>query len=513
MAAQTVRVHTLGVAGIRGYGVTVECFSGGGVSGSFDVVGLPDAAVKEARERVRAAVRSLGFRFPAGRMTVNLAPADTRKEGTLYDLPVLLGVLAATEQLPPLPEDSAFFGELSLSGQLRPVRGALPMALAAVRQGIRKLYVPADNAPEAAFARELAVYPVADVPALLRHLRGEEVLSPAPPPAEGGEEELFGADFSEVKGQEDVKRALEVAVAGGHNVLLSGPPGSGKSMLAGRLKSVFPAMSREEMLQTTEIHSIAGLTHRDSPVVRARPFRAPHHSLSAAALTGGGASPRPGEISLAHNGVLFLDELPEFSRPALEALRQPLETGEVTISRVAGTVTYPSRFMLVAAMNPCPCGWYGHPSDRCRCGEGVVRAYQKRISGPLLDRIDIFVRVRSPEYEELRSEGAGESSAGVRARVERAREVQRRRFEGSGVQVNAWLSGELLRRSCRLDDASETMLRRAFRELNLTARSYDKVLRVARTVADLAGSEDIRAPHMAEALQYRNTQTPEEGLF
>ena len=500
--AVTTTVRSLGVHGIRGYGVTVECYAAHGVQSPFDIVGLPDAAVKEARERVRAAVRSRGFRFPPGRITVNLAPADKRKGGTVYDLPIFLGVLAATEQLPPLPEDCAFFGELSLDGRLRPVNGALSMALAARREGVRALFVPAANAAEAAFAQGLEVYGTEDVSALLAHLRGEEPLARAEAPSP---ESLQGPipDFSDVKGQEDVKRALEVAVAGGHNVLLSGPPGAGKSMLASRLPSILPAMTLGEMLETTEIHSIAGLTGPGSPIVVRRPFRAPHHSISSAGLAGGTANPRPGEISLAHNGVLFLDELPEFNRQTLEVLRQPLETGEVTISRAAGAETFPSRFMLVCAMNPCRCGWYGHPSGRCTCSESAVRAYRQRISGPLLDRIDITIQVRSLEYDELRSDAPGESSRAIRQRVERAREIQRKRLEGTGETVNARLSGELLRDSCRLDKPSEAMLRAAYDRLGLTGRSYDKVLRLARTVADLAGSENIEAPHLAEALQYR----------
>ena len=500
--AVTTTVRSLGVHGIRGYGVTVECYAAHGVQSPFDIVGLPDAAVKEARERVRAAVRSRGFRFPPGRITVNLAPADKRKGGTVYDLPIFLGVLTATEQLPPLSEDCAFFGELSLDGHLRPVNGALSMALAARREGIRTLFVPAANAAEAAFAQGLEVYGAEDVGALLAHLRGEAPLARAEAPSP---ESLQGAipDFSDGKGQEDVKRALEVAVAGGHNVLLSGPPGAGKSMLASRLPSILPAMTISEMLETTEIHSIAGLTGPGSPIVVQRPFRAPHHSISSAGLAGGTASPRPGEISLAHNGVLFLDELPEFSRQTLEVLRQPRETGEVTISRAAGAETFPSRFMLVCAMNPCRCGWYGDPSGRCTCSEQSVQNYLGRISGPLLDRIDIIIEVPAVSFPELRERKPAEPSAAIRARVNAAREIQTARFAGTRVNANARMGPEEMKRFCALSDECAELMKEAFDTLGLTARSYDRILKVARTIADLDGAEEIGLSHLAEAIQYR----------
>ena len=496
-------VTSLGLTGVAGYPVTAECALSGGLP-AFDVVGLPDAAVKEARERVRSAIKSSGFDFPVSRITVNLAPAGQRKAGTVYDLPILVGILAAGGQLSLKKEkDSAFIGELSLDGRLRPVPGVLPMALEARRAGITRLFVPADNAPEATLADGLEVIPVPTVRELAGHLSGEAPISPAPV----WRQELapvHGPDFSEVKGQEHTKRALEVAAAGGHHVLMSGSPGSGKSMMAKRLPSILPDLTRAEALACTEIYSVMGLTTREHPMVRRRPFRAPHHTISAAGMTGGGPNPRPGEISLAHNGVLFLDELPEFHSDVLEVLRQPLEDGQTQISRVSGSVTYPSRFMLVCAMNPCKCGWYGHPSGRCTCTEQAVRRYLSRLSGPMLDRIDICVDVPSLDYDELSGASApAESSEAIRQRVNAARAVQTARFGPDGPACNAQMGPKELRTYCKLDESCQQLIRGAYDRLGLTARGYDRILRVARTIADLDGAEDIAVHHLAEALQYR----------
>ena len=494
-------IQTLGISGIQGNSIVAECYISNGLPG-FDIVGLPDAAVKEARERVRAAAKSSGMAFPVSRITVNLAPASLKKAGSHYDLPILLSILCAAGEIRRPRNDTAFVGEVSLDGKIRPVSGVLPMALAAKKAGVRALFVPAENAPEATLAQGPTVYGVESVRQVADALNGLAQLQPTPvwePQPNSGE--LL--DFKDVLGQENVKRALEVAAAGSHNVLLIGPPGSGKSMLSKRLPSILPDMTREESLEVSQIYSVMGMLTAKEPLVQKRPFRSPHHTISNAGLAGGGTNPRPGEISMAHNGVLFLDELPEFRKDTLDMMRQPLEDGQVTISRVSGAVTYPAEFMLVCAMNPCKCGWYGDKSGRCRCSDRAVDSYRSRISGPLLDRIDIVVEVPSVEFEDLQKRAEAEPSASVKARVNDARQIQNRRFGEKSGMCNARMGPEQMRKFCTLDDTCAVLMKQAFETMGLTARSYDRILRVARTIADLDGSDEISPQHLAEAIQYR----------
>ena len=494
-------VHTVGINGINGSLVRVECYITNGLP-AFDIVGLPDAAVKEARERVRAAAKTSGIKFPTGRITVNLAPASQKKGGTHYDLPILVSIMSACGAMKHPMSQSALLGELSLDGKIRPVSGVLPMAIAAKRAGIETLYVPRQNAAEATLSRGPAIIPVDTVAELVAALNGEVTLEEEPiwVPDRRNAETL---DFKDVLGQEYAKRALEVAAAGSHNVLLIGPPGSGKSMLSKRLPSILPDMTWDESLEVTQIYSVLGMLSPESPLVMQRPFRSPHHTISNMGLTGGGTNPKPGEISMSHKGVLFLDELPEFNKDTLDLMRQPLEDGQITIARVSNTVTYPAEFMLVCAMNPCKCGWYGDVSGRCTCSQFSVDSYRRRISGPLLDRIDIIVEVPAVPFENLQRRSEAEGSSDIKQRVDFARNIQNQRYGKSSGMCNARMGPNELRKYCKLDAESTEMMRRAFDVFGLTARSYDRILKVARTVADLEGSEIVTSDHIAEAIQYR----------
>ena len=496
------KVLTCAVVGLDGAMVEVEVDNNFGVP-FFAIVGLPDAAVQEAKERVRSAVRNSNCVFPLHRIIVNMAPADLKKEGPAYDLPIAVALLVATDQVPADESPAVYLGELALDGSLRHTTGVLPMVSYAAAAGHKRFFVPKIDAPEAALVEGVTVYPVATLADLIDHLRGERAIEPYAPGELVLPEPVFTVDMADVRGQEHVKRALEVAAAGGHNVLMQGPPGAGKTLLARTLPSILPRLTPAEALDVTRVYSVAGMLPQDTPLVAQRPFRSPHHTISHAGLVGGGHFPRPGEISLAHRGVLFLDELPEFGQHVLEVLRQPLEDGVVTISRAQGTVSFPAKFVLLGAMNPCPCGFYRDHLRACPCSEGMVSRYQKKLSGPLLDRVDIHVEVPRVEYEKLASDRRAETSASIRARVEAARAVQRRRFAGTRLTCNAEMGPGEVREHCRVGPAAQSLLRAATQQLQLSARGYHRVLKLARTISDLAGAAEIGPAHVAEAVQYR----------
>lgn len=497
------KAKSLGIFGMDSFSVVVEADLSRGLP-RFDIVGLPDAAVKESRERVRASIKNCKFEFPVSRITVNIAPADIKKEGPIYDLPILIAVLKATNQISGSIEDYAFVGELSLDGEIRACTGILPMLLKAKEENIKAVFVPYENRAEASVVNGVDVFPARNIQEVILHLSGEAPIEPCFTEAEFLETENEMLDFSDVKGQADAKKALEIAAAGGHNCIMVGPPGTGKSMLAKRLPSILPEMSFEEQLETTKLYSIAGELPKSVQLITKRPFRSPHHTVSAQGLAGGGQTPRPGEISLAHNGVMFMDEFPEFDRRAKESLRQPLEDGKITIVRSSGTVSYPSNIMVVAAMNPCPCGYFGHPTKECTCTDAAKKRYRDKVSGPILDRIDIHIEVEPVDYDKLSSKEKEESSAEIRKRVNKAREIQRKRFAGTGIACNAKMSPKMTKEYCVLSEEASSLLKLSFERLGLSARAYDKILRIARTIADLEESEGIETAHVAQAIQYRS---------